>query len=295
MASVWLVISCNTENFEKESKSEETLQSLSKEPPLQDEAKDKEYYMADSARVPQQGAAQKITGTVPKVKEDWDRRIIRTADLTVEVKDHQAFYASLRQKVRDLGGYIASEDQAQDDYKIQNSLVIKVPVAQFDDALSGLNNGIITITQKKVSSQDVTAEMVDTRSRLESKKKVHKRYTELLSSAKNMEEMFAIEREVNQIQENIEAADGRLNYLGHAAAYSTINLTYFQMLNPVMKENDSPGFGTKLRESFASGWHWIGGILLGLISIWPFLVLVIFLYWFLRKKLGRVAESKDQN
>jgi Tfp pilus assembly protein PilZ len=285
IATAFIVVSCN-QDMESEVTTDIAANKIQEQKNI---AGEEEYRQQDSTGIPgQQPAKGKgITGNIantPAGNPDWDRKIIRNADIAVEVKDQQAFYNSVRQKVREFGGYIASENQTQDDYKIENSLVIKVPVAQFDDALSVLNTGVIAVTQKKVSSQDVTTEMVDTRSRLETKKRVHKRYAELLGQAKNMEEMFAVEREVNKIQEDIEAADGRLNYLGHASAYSTINFTYFQVLDPVMKDKDEPGFGTKFKEAFASGLDWLGGLLLGLISIWPFLLLIGMVYVFFRKR-----------
>lgn len=253
--------------------------------------------MTDSAGTPgdqQQVPPQKRSpagGAVTVSRENWDRKIIKTADIRVEVKDNQAFYNNLREKVSAIGGYIASEEQKQNDYSIENSLVIKVPVDQFDDALMGLNSGIISLLEKKVHSQDVTAEMVDTRSRLETKKKVRQRYGELLGHAKNIEEMFTVEKEINQIQEDIEAAGGRLTYLGHSAAYSTINYTYFQVLNASMKDKTDPGFFTKLKDAFATGWSWVAGLFLGLISIWPVWLLIGVLFMVLKRRFAGIKGA----
>ena len=58
--------------------------------------------------------------TPPKI--DWDKKIIKTASLNLEVKDYNVFSASLREKIKGLGGYIAQEEQSQSDYKIENSI-----------------------------------------------------------------------------------------------------------------------------------------------------------------------------
>ncbi|PZR23266.1 MAG: hypothetical protein DI535_24290 [Citrobacter freundii] len=243
----------------------------------------------DGKQEPQQ--KRSTGGSTIVTKENWDRKIIKTADIRAEVKDQQAFYEQLRTKVRELGGYIASEEQKQTDYSIENAVVIKVPVDQFDNALAGLNTGIISLAEKSVRSQDITAEMVDTRSRLETKKRVRQRYSELLGHAKNVEEMFTVEKEISQIQEDIEAAGGRLAYLGHSAAYSTINYTYFQVLNAAKKDNNEPGFISKLKNSFSSGWAWLSGLFLGLVSVWPLWLLIGLLLFILRKKVPRIKPS----
>jgi hypothetical protein len=224
--------------------------------------------------------------------QDWTRKIIKTADINVEVKDHELFYNLLYEKVKNLGGYISSEEQTQDDYRIQNHLIIKVPVAQFDNAITGIDKDVLNVVQRKISSQDVTAEVIDTRSRMMAKKKVRQRYTELLGMAKTMEDVFTVEKEINSIQEDIEAADGRLSYLGHASAYSTINFTYFQVLNAAAKKMGDPGFGTQLKDALSAGMSWISWLLLSAISVWPLWLFAVSGYWLFKRRFRKIKVSR---
>ena len=81
------------------------------------------------------------------------------------------------------------------------------------------------LNEKKITSEDVTTEVIDTRSRLEAKKQVRLRYLDLLKQAKNMEEILSVQSEINGIQEQIESAAGRMEYLQHSSSFSTIHLT----------------------------------------------------------------------
>jgi hypothetical protein len=101
---------------------------------------------------------------------------------------------------------------------------------------------------------------------------VRLKYLDLLKQAKNMEEILNVQNEINGIQEDIEAATGRIEYLSHSAVYSTINLTYFQILDASAKDANEPTFGTKIWQSFKNGWDWVGDIFIGLISVWPLFV-----------------------
>jgi len=219
----------------------------------------------------------------PIPNPDWDKKIIKTADLDLEVKDYNTYYSAFREKVRSLGGYVAQEQQTQSDYKIENTLSIKIPVDQFDNAVSYLTNGVEKINERKISSQDVTTEVVDTKSRMEAKKQVRQRYMDLLNQARNMEEILNVQSEINSIQEEIESAAGRIEYLSHSASFSTINLTYYQVVNSSAKDNinSSPSFGKKVADSFKVGWNWVVDLLVGLVTIWPiflagFVLLVIY-------------------
>lgn len=225
-------------------------------------------YYADSTSTPDK--KEKQTRTDKKPQPDWDKKIIRNATLELEVKDANTYYKTLREQVRSYGGYVAQEDQAETDYKLENRLVIKVPVDQFDLAVTGLAEKVEKIQQRNIRSEDVTGEIVDTRSRLEAKKQVRLRYLELLNQAHNMTDILSVQQEINGIQEEIEAATGRVQWLSNAADYSTINLTYYQVINATAKD-DTPSFGSRLAASFKTGGKWILELVIGLVAIWPLL------------------------
>ena len=211
-----------------------------------------DFFISDSTTPPPGEPEKKKqpSQSQPVPNPDWDKKIIKNASLNLEVKDYNSFYKSFREKVRSLGGYVAQEEQTQSEYKIENTLVIKVPVDQFDNALALLTNNVEKINERKVSSQDVTAEFVDTKSRIEAKKQIRQRYMDLLKQAKNMEEILNVQSEINGIQEEIESAAGRIEYLGHSSSFSTINLTYYQVLNSSAKESGKPSFVTKITDAF---------------------------------------------
>ena len=259
--------------------------------PVPDEEPSYQNYIADSAASPQKEEKQQQPKEKkqPLVNAEWDKKIIKTALLNLEVKDYTGYYSSLREKIKNLGGYIAQEEQRQSAYKIENTLVIKVPVEQFDNALVQLTDKAEKLNEKKITSQDVSAEYIDIRSRMESKKQVRQQYIELLKQAKNMEDILNVQSEINSIQEEIEAAAGRVEFLGHSSAYSSINLTYYQVLNSSASDNDKPSFGTRISAAFKTGWEWITSLFVGLVSIWPlFLVTFLALIFYRRMKPAKV-------
>lgn len=152
-----------------------------------------------------------------------------------------------------------------------------------------MTSNVEKVNEKKISSQDVTAEFVDTKSRLEAKRQVRERYIGLLKQAKNMEEILSVQSEINSIQEEMEAAAGRIEYLGHSASYSTINLTYFEVLNSSAKTDDNPSVGTKFINAFKTGGSGVMDLLVGLVTIWPlFLLAFIGLVIYRRTRTAKV-------
>jgi hypothetical protein len=304
LAAFIFLLSCNQQNSKNSEVKEVALDEVTAETKqidkkniIDDETKavdeKKDFLKTDPPgnKAPQQkkddGKQKKEPGADQSVKADWDKKIIKTASVNLEVKDYNSYYTSLREKVKNMGGYIAQEEQTQSDYKIENSMTIKVPVDQFDNAVAVLSANVQKINERKISSQDVTMEVVDTKSRMEAKKQVRQRYMDLLGQAKNMEDILNVQSEINGIQEEIESAAGRIEYLSHSSAFSTINLTYYQIVNSSAKENEElkkPSFGERLKDGFRMGWEIVSNLFIVIVTIWP-LFLASLLLFILYKKM----------
>lgn len=247
-----------------------------------------EYRVADSAAGnAEQQQGNPIVTQQAAANPDWERKIIRTATLNIEVEDYNKYYTLLRESARRTGGYVATEEQSRNEYRLENTVTIKVPVAQFEEAMQLLaaGTGKDKVMERRINSQDVTTEVVDTKSRLEAKRQVRLRYLELLRQANKMEDILKVQQEINEIQEQIEMATGRVNYLDHASALSTIQLTFYQVLNPSAPSPENPGFFTRLWDAFEKGWTFIKNILIGLITVWPLWLGVFVLWMLLRRKV----------
>lgn len=262
---------------------EEDLEQMLIEPEF-----DTATYYTDPGMAPQNPDEKKQRQELPQkqANPDWEKKIIKTATLNLEIKDYNSFNISLREKIRNIGGYVAQEEQSQSDYKVENIITIKVPVDQFDDAVARLTNDVVKINEKKITSEEVTTEVVDTKSRMEAKKQARQRYMDLLKQARNMEEILNVQSEINEIQEAIESAGGRVAYLNHASAFSTINLTYYQILNSSAKDRDPSAdisFGNKLKNALSTGWEIVSNFFIGLVTIWPLLLASFFVFILYKK------------
>jgi len=271
-----LILSCNNSKKGNYSVADVSLTNANKNeipppkeaPPLTEEA--------DSTAVVVENETPKIN---TDTNQDWEKKIIKTGDITLELTNYNTYNGSIRQSIKTYGAYIASEEQTQNDNRISNSIVIKVPVAQFEKLINSFNGTDIKVLEKKITSEDVTGEVVDTKARLEAKKQLRQRYLDLLKQAKNMKDVLDIEKEINDIQEDIESASGRVKYLDHQSAYSTINLTYFQYINGAGES----GFWGKTRVAFVEGISIFSSFILFLISVWPLLIIIVIGWYLIRQ------------
>ncbi|MBA2250943.1 MAG: DUF4349 domain-containing protein [Chitinophagaceae bacterium] len=269
LTSILLFFSCN-QTYKSDSTPKSADMSLSA-PVEQNKASDKE--------LPKNLASDTsggifLQGSAPNSNPDWDKKIIKTAVLKLEVKNFKIYSDIVHKAAKQYGGYIANEEQDQSAEKKEATISIKVPVEQFESLLNQLPSDTDKIVEKKITSEDVTGEVVDTKSRLEAKAQTRLKYLEFLKQAKNMEDVLKVQEEINDIQEEIESASGRINYLSHQSAFSTINLTFYQPLPGFVPDNNTPGFLQRTVDAFKTGINFIGEIVIGLVSVWPLWLLI---------------------
>lgn len=283
-----LSTACNHDN----KKGSSVVENINNEAAVNDEKpeeKNKSEYAADSTAVPE--AKKEVQPSSNKAAATWDKKIIKTANVAIELKDYNLYNNNLHNSIKRYGAYIASEEQTQNTTTIENTVTIKVPVEQFDNLMNSFSGDGIKVLEKKISAEDVTAEVIDTKGRIETKKEVRQQYIALLKQAKNMKDILEVQNEINGITEELESASGRVQYLSHQAAFSTIHLRYFQYLNSAISTDEEPGFFAKLKSAFIDGAKSISSFVIGLISIWPAILFILFAIIGIRKWHYR-KESK---
>jgi hypothetical protein len=160
--------------------------------------------------------------------DPWDRKIIRTATMQLTVKDVNPsvnFVLSLASKYQ--GRVVQMDTRQQGEYNV-SSITIQVPSAQFDKImpeLRELGGQVEEIVAESVSSSDVTEEFTDLESQLRNLRATEGRMLALQQKAERLEDILALDRELRQIQSEIERIQGRVNFLGKSAEMSTISLT----------------------------------------------------------------------
>ncbi|MBX2920972.1 MAG: DUF4349 domain-containing protein [Chitinophagaceae bacterium] len=237
---------------------------------------------------------------VPVLKEpapvpaDYSKQIIRNAKISFEVKNAQSVSAAVTEAVSRSGGYIASASEVQLAGEIKHEMTIRVPREKFDELLNRIAGYADTLLQKNISSEDVSAEYIDTKARITAKEKVKERYYDFLKQAKNIDEALKVQSEIGDLQEEIEAATGRVNYIQHQAALSTIFISFFEPLPPVVEQPQAPGFWKEIAMAGMEGWEMIRMVMIGLVKIWPLWLIGIAVWSVIkrRKPVLRAANNK---
>jgi len=230
---------------------------------------------------------------VQRPVEATKKKIIKTADVRMQVADYAACRKAIDAHVTAHGAYIASENENNDGHNLENTLVIRVEAGRFDALLAALAGEASYLHTKSVNARDVTEEYVDVAARLRTRREVEARYVEILRQARTIPDVLAVEKELRVLREEIESAEGRLKYLNDQVDYSTIRLTVYQTL--AFAPAPGEGIGSRLLAALREGWSGLVALFVGLVYIWPFWVLVGVIVWLLvryrRRQLARRAAA----
>ncbi|WP_353129130.1 DUF4349 domain-containing protein [Parapedobacter pyrenivorans] len=219
---------------------------------------------------------QAITAEAPATVGDTERKLVKTGSVTFETSSLSETKKQIDAAVKKHNAYIASE-QAYTSPSSQNyTLIVRMPANHFDALLADATAGVGKFDSKDIGIQDVTEEFVDVQARIRTKKELESRYLELLKKANQISEILEIEKQIGELRADIEAAEGRMRYLSNQSEYATLTISYYVSMKPQVE------FATKFKQGIATGWDNFMWMLVGLVHIWPLILLAILLVWLFR-------------
>ncbi len=150
------------------------------------------------------------------------RMVIKTAALSIRVKDVAASYSRALQIAESSGGFIQSSSRYMEGGE-QAELTIRIPPRGFLPLIAALE-ALGKTDSKSISGEDVTEEYYDLSAELENQLEVRSRLFQLLRQAKKVEEAIAVEQQLERIGSNVNRIRGRMKYLEIMVGMSTVTL-----------------------------------------------------------------------
>ncbi|GEP49985.1 hypothetical protein FNO01nite_06570 [Flavobacterium noncentrifugens] len=220
-----------------------------------------------------------------KVASDSDKKIIRNANLKFQSENPEETYLQIGKTAKKCNAIIENDNQEKSDSEISRTLIIRVPSQNFEPFLSEIGKGVAYFDTREITSSDVTEQYIDSETRLKNKRVLETRYLELLKKAGKVSEILEIEKELSDVREEIESKEAQLKYLQSQVSMSAITISFYK---PVAHGNGvTISYGSKMWNAVAEGFYGFSGFLLGLLYIWPFITILVVLFFVFRKKLRR--------
>ena len=259
-----------------------------------------EAQLAKGKNGPAQQVSLKQASDSQSMAEAMNRKIIRNAELTLEVTTPQDVQRKISSIAESLGGFVVTSESKQRQTAegakpgVEISLVIRVPAAQFGAAMDQVRSAGNRVVQEKITGEDVTEEFIDLEARIKTQKALEDQFLEIMKRANKVEDALEVERQIAEVRTEIEKLEGRKRFLENRASLSTITAT---LQTPATIAVNTSGFGRDIREAVADSVQIAIAIVLFLIRfvivMIPIFLLLILPLWLLARYFLRRARKSQ--
>lgn len=255
-------------------------------------------------------AASDSASSVAEMKVK-DKQFIKTADVNMEVKDVYNATIAIEKSVQELGGFVTksnlesnvvyedtyntsdTEAMLVKKYKSENTIQVRVPTEKLGEFLTSINNSKLFLNSRTINAEDVTANIKY--SELEAKR--NQKTSENIEKIKTNKDKVSLD-DKNMAEGNLQ----KMNTMSMAdnLKYSTVDI---YIKEPKLRIAEIPVTNTTsidnkykynfiydAKEGFIYGFYLIQKIIVGLINIWPILIIAGAVIYFLRKRKAKKSE-----
>ena len=227
----------------------------------------------------------------PPPQDGSDKKIIKSANPAFESDKLDAEHSRITGLVDQYEGYVQKDESGGSGNRSFRNLNLRVPSENFDAFIEVVSEGVGFFDTRDINRRDVTEDFVDVEARLKTKKELERRYLEILSEAKKVSEMLEIERELADVRGEVEAAEGRLQYLSDQVTYSSVYISFYEISE---KEYKKTPYSEKMGRSISNGWNGVAAFFLGFLSLWPLWLAIGLVIWILKRYLKRRKKRKRE-
>lgn len=157
------------------------------------------------------------------------RKLIRTVDLALTVRDTEAAARRVEALANSLGGFVSDVNAQRSANLLEYQMTLRVPAERLNEALDALRKLAVRVEGERLATEDVTDRYIDLDARMRTLKATEDELRELLAESRErqrkVEDIMSIYRELTEIRAQIEQIQGQLNTFDRLVALSTLRLT----------------------------------------------------------------------
>ncbi|MBD2767761.1 DUF4349 domain-containing protein [Hymenobacter sp. BT664] len=211
-----------------------------------------------------------------------ERSVIYEGQLDLEVDDFEQTTTAIDHLLEQHWAYLSTAHETRANGQHRQEMTLKVKPSEFLPLIAALGK-LGRITNKDISSADVTADVLAATTTLAAKQKAEAKYQQLLAATTNPAEVRRLGDLARESHLDIADAQAKLQQFGTRSAWATLTLRYSQVLPTPAPSSPMPDFAPRFLEAFYRGWSILLGFIVVLTNLWPLLLLGGIGTWGLRK------------
>ncbi len=208
----------------------------------------------------------------------FDRKIIFTAGLDLEVEDVARAFNDVSRIASSHGGFVEGSslslrNERDGERREFGWLNLRIPISQYQDtllALRTLPHGMVVSEESQAT--EITEEYTDIQSRIHNLEATEARYLALLAEAETIEDILRVDDRIRPVRLEIDHLRGRLNLLDDLTEMASVNVTLAP--GEEFAAVGTEGGSTSPGEAFVHAWEASLDFLYGLATVLAYLSVV---------------------
>lgn len=181
---------------------------------------------ADNGYSPEEMADSSDTSNAVQIT-NTNQKLIKRVNMSLETLSYDSFMASIDQMITQMNGYVEQSESYGRHIGEKNlqhaTMTVRVPSNRLDEFTNMVGENT-TVTNKSVSTEDVTMNYVDTEARKKALSTQLDRLFVLLEKADKMEDIIALEQRISDVTYELENYTSTLRTYDNLVDYSTVTL-----------------------------------------------------------------------
>ena len=204
-----------------------------------------------------------------------NRKIIEEYEMTIETKEFDNLLPLIKEKAKELGGYIESSSTDNNRYSRYAYFTIRIPQGS-SEKFNGFISENSNVIYSETKTTDVTLTYVDIQSRIASYQAEKAKLEELMDKATNLSDVLQIQNRLTDVIYQIESYESKLRTYDNLIDFTTVDLTIREVEKETVIEEMT--VWEEIKHNLANGFEDVGEFLknafIWVISSIPYFLLI---------------------
>lgn len=153
------------------------------------------------------------------------RMVSKEAYLGMVVKDLSLAFTAMQDIAQRAGGFVVSTHINDPSGNGSANLTVRVPSASLKDVVAAYRALGVKVVSETVSGADITAQYQDITEQLRMLEETKVKFEAMLKSSTDVQDTLSVLREIQGLQQQIDALKGQEKYLTESAKYSLLTVS----------------------------------------------------------------------
>ena len=187
-------------------------------------------YSAKNIASTQGGAMMSESVAPPSVSDSrtsassQSRMVVADSYLSLVVKKVEDTHRQILKKVEELGGFMINSSVNNPQDNANASLTVRIPSDRLEVALKYFKSLSVKVVTENLTGEDVTNQYTDINARLKTLDQTKAIFEDMLNKATLIPDILNVQREIMNIQDQIDSLKGQTKYLEENSSLSKITV-----------------------------------------------------------------------